>query len=101
MESLPHGPERDAAATALIENLTSPDKNRDGEAAFAWAASMSGETERNRYLTQAAEAWAAEDPATARAAVAVSPLPDEAKQSLLRKLPKEPAPAVPPEGGPQ
>lgn len=91
MESLPPGPERDAAATALIESLTAAGDDRDGAAAFAWAASMSGDIERTRYLSKAAQTWAAEDPAAAREAVAASALPDGEKLSLLNKLPAPPS----------
>jgi hypothetical protein len=88
MESLPRGPERDAAATALVEQLTQSGAEQDGEAAFAWAASMSGSTERARYMAQAAQAWALEDAAAARAAVSAANLPQAEKHSLLRRLPK-------------
>ncbi len=49
MESLPAGAERDAAATALVERLIRPGEERDAEAAFIWAASMSGDAERARH----------------------------------------------------
>ncbi len=88
MRSLPPGQERDAAATALVEYLTKSGPGRDGEAAFAWAASMSGEVERAYYLETAAEVWAQEDPASARAAVAETPLPEAERAALLLKLPE-------------
>lgn len=89
MKSLPPGPERDAAATALVEQLTAEGKSRDGEAAFSWAEAMSGEAERARYMVQAAEAWAQENAAAAQAAVAAaSGLSEEEKRRLLRQLEK-------------
>jgi len=88
MRTLPPGPERDAAATALVEHLTKSGPGRDGEAAFAWAASMSGEAERAYYIEDAARAWALEDPAAARAAVAAAPLEAAQRAALLRKLPE-------------
>ena len=105
MASLPQGPERDAAATALVEYLTGvawtggafgrpivesmdPVSDRDGASAFAWAASMSGEAERSEYMAVAAKVWALEDADAARAAVTASGLPEAEKQSLLRQLPK-------------
>jgi hypothetical protein len=107
VQQLPPGPERDSAATALVETLTaaegaarntrdfivsSPASERDPEAAFVWAASMSGEAERTRYLTQAAKTWALDDAPAARNAVAASALPEAEKENLLLQLP---------EGGPQ
>jgi len=88
MESLPAGAERDAAATALVERLTSPGTERDAEAAFIWAASMSGGAERARYAAEAARLWAQEDPAAARAAITRAALPESEKQALLRTLPE-------------
>jgi hypothetical protein len=88
METLPAGAERDAAATALVEHLTAPGSDRDGEAAFVWAASMSGDAERARYTAEAARIWALEDPAAARAAVSAAALPDSEKQALLHQLPE-------------
>jgi hypothetical protein len=146
MAGLPGGPERDAAATALVESLTStggdrPGTNprptkldsrwilppvpppgstymlmtslastdewdtappatasrtdpggRDAEAAFHWAADMSGETERLHYLTVAARAWALQDAGAAREAVAAANLPEAARQQLLLELAKGGAP---------
>ena len=66
-----------------------PGDSQDGEAAFAWAAAMSGETERARYTAEAARAWAAEDPAAARAAVEAAALPAAEKSALLQQLPPE------------
>jgi hypothetical protein len=107
MESLPRGPERDAAATALVEYLAGNEKargtdqgrsallvdtgadtssERDHEAAFVWAAGMSGEPERVRYTAVAALAWSSLDPAAARAAVSTANLPDAAKQALLNRM---------------
>ena len=103
VQQLPPGPERDAAATALVESLagapdsakntddftvTWPASERDPEAAFTWAASMSAEAERARYMTQAAKAWALDDAAAARAAVAASALPEVEKENLLHQLPE-------------
>lgn len=88
MESLPPGAERDAATTALVEHLVKPGESQDGEAAFAWAAAMSGETERSRYTAEAARAWAAEDPAATRAAVEASALPAAEKSALLQSIPE-------------
>lgn len=88
LDSLPPGQERDAAATALVEHLVKPGDSQDGEAAFAWAAAMSGETERSRYTAEAARAWAAEDPAAARAAVESSALPAAEKSALLQSIPE-------------
>jgi hypothetical protein len=88
MESLPAGAERDAAATALVERLTSPGAERDAEAAFIWAASMSGDAERARFAAEAARLWGQEDPAAARAAITRAALPESEKQALLRTLPE-------------
>ena len=55
-------------------------------AAFAWAASMSGEVERAFYIESAARAWALEDPAAARAAVSEAPLTEAERTALLQKL---------------
>ena len=88
MRTLPPGAGRDAAATALVEHLTTAGPGRDGEAAFAWAASMSGEVERAYYMESAARAWALEDPAAARAAVSAAPLPEAERTALLQKLPE-------------
>ena len=89
LDSLPPGAERDAAATALVEHLVKPGDSQDGEAAFAWAAAMSGATERTRYTAEAARAWAAEDPAAARTAVEAAALPAAEKSALLQQLPRE------------
>jgi hypothetical protein len=106
MAALPRGPGRDAAITALVEYLTgaaeagrielyrnvlqpfpeSAGSEHDAEAAFQWAADMSGEPERVRYTAMAARAWAEEDPAAAREAVSAANLPEAAKQALLRQL---------------
>lgn len=88
MRALPPGPERDAAATALVEHLTKSGPGRDGEAAFAWAADMSGAVERAFYIENAARAWAMEDAAAARAAVAAAPLEEAKRAALLRELPE-------------
>lgn len=88
MRALPPGPERDAAATALVEHLTKSGPGRDGEAAFAWAADMSGAVERAYYIENAAWAWAMEDAAAARAAVAAAPLEEAERAALLRELPE-------------
>lgn len=86
MNSLPPGPERDTAATALVEHLTTPGRNRDGEAAFAWAASMSGEAERRRFMAQAVRAWAEDDSAAAGAAISAARLPASEEAALQRNV---------------
>ena len=88
MNSLSPGPERDAAATALVEKLTAPGAEQDGGAAFAWAASMSGAVERARYIKEAARVWALHDAAAARAAVAAAGLPEAETTALLQQLPQ-------------
>jgi hypothetical protein len=104
MESLPPGPERDAAVTALVEYLTGSKEAAniamyrsrfgdlgaigDAEAAFTWAANMNGVTERTRYMARAATRWAVEDASAARAAVLAANLPEADRQSLLRQLPE-------------
>ncbi len=88
MDTLPPGPERDAAATALVERLTADGDDRDGEAAFAWAASMSGDEERRRYIEQAAKVWAEQDLEAAMKAVIASGLPAEEVVPLAEELKK-------------
>lgn len=92
LDSLPPGAERDAAATALVEHLVKPGDSQDGEAAFAWAAAMSGETERVRYTAEAARAWSAEDSAAARRGIFTAPLPNREKSALLGLLATEGGP---------
>jgi hypothetical protein len=92
LDSLPPGAERDAAATALVEHLVKPGDSQDGEAAFAWAAAMSGETERVRYTAEAIRAWSAEDSAAARRGIFTAPLPNREKSALLGLLATEGGP---------
>jgi hypothetical protein len=103
--SLPPGAERDAATTALVEYLSGdvwtdsdgrrlfryhmePVTNTDGAAVFSWAAGMSGGEERAVYLEKAAQVWAMENAAAARAGIAASGLPDAEKQRLLQNIPE-------------
>jgi hypothetical protein len=106
LDSLPGGAERDAAATAMFNYLMStgpefnglqfapwpvlespaPYESRDPATAFRLAAGMSGEEERARFVSQAAQLWALRDPAAAAAAVASTAMPEAARQTLLRQL---------------
>jgi hypothetical protein len=88
LDTLPPGPERDAAATALVERLSAEGDDRDGEAAFAWAVSMSGAEERRRYIEQAAKVWAEQDAEAATKAVLGSDLPPEEAVHLAEELQK-------------
>jgi hypothetical protein len=88
LDTLPPGPERDAAATGLVDRLTAEGDDRDGEAAFAWAVNMSGAEERRRYIEQAARAWAKDDPEAATKAVLASGLSPEETVQLVEEMKK-------------
>ena len=91
IESLKQGQERDAAVTGMIDYLLTekemPDVD-DARAALGWAAGMSGTVERLRYVSEAAEALAQQDPGAARSAIEAANLADDEKHSILNRLEK-------------
>lgn len=77
--NLPEGAVRESA----VENMVRMVMRFEPDSAFAWATTLSDDSNRRRLTSQAAGVWGVSDPEAAMAAVRQADLPAEEKERLL------------------